>query len=67
MTRQKISPYERKVAASVALQYKYEAQQRHMSLSNYIAWLKLKAGVSTAYDDINDCFTAEQATKNANH
>jgi len=66
MTRQKVNPYQRKVAASVALQYKCEAQQSNMSLSEYIAWLKRKAGITTAYDYINARFEAERTAKHVN-
>jgi len=66
MSREKISPYEKKVAASVALQYKCEAQQANMSLSSYIAWLKRKAGITTAYDYINANFEAERVAQHVN-
>jgi len=53
MTRQKITnPYQRRIAASVAWQYKLEAQQLHMSLSSYISWLKTRANYRTAYDTV---------------
>ena len=53
MTRQKITnPYQRRIAASVAWQYKLEAQQLHMSLSSYIGWLKDRANYRTAYDTV---------------
>jgi len=52
MTRQKINPYQRKVAASVALQYKIEARELGLNVSGYIAWLKKRAHYSTIYDDL---------------
>jgi len=48
----RVFPYLRKVPASVALQYVFEAKDLHMSLSTYIDWLKRRAGVTTAYDKI---------------
>jgi len=52
MTRQKVNPYQRKVAASVALQYKIEARELGLNVSGYIAWLKKRAHYSTIYDDL---------------
>jgi len=50
MSKAKIIPIKKKVAASVALQYVLEAKMLHMSLSNYIDWLKHKANYTTPYD-----------------
>jgi len=52
MSKAKVNDLEKRVAASVARQYVLEAKTLHMSLSTYIAWLKLKAGYSTPYDQI---------------
>jgi len=52
MTRQKVNPYQKKVAASVALQYKIEARELGLNVSGYIAWLKKRAHYSTVYDDL---------------
>ena len=52
MSKKKLFPYLRKVPASVALQYVFEAKDLHMSLSTYIDWLKRKAGVKTPYDKL---------------
>jgi len=52
MSKAKVNDLEKRVAASVARQYVLEAKMLHMSLSSYIAWLKLKAGYSTPYDHI---------------
>jgi len=52
MSRAKVNPYKKRVTASVALQYILEAKERNMSLSTYIDWLKRKAGVTTAYDQL---------------
>jgi len=54
MARKKVGFYRRKICASVARQYRIEAQDLHMSLSSYIAWLKAKAGYSTVYDAFNE-------------
>jgi len=59
MTREKINPYRKKVAVSLPLQFKFEAQQLHMSPTTYYDWLKQRAGVETAYDYINARFLAE--------
>jgi len=48
----RVFPYARRVPASVALQYVFEARDLHMSLSTYISWLKRKSGVTTPYDKI---------------
>ena len=50
----------RKVPASVALQYVFEAKDKHMSLSTYIDWLKRRGGVRTPYDEIYWNWLAEQ-------
>ncbi len=46
----KVEPLKRKVAAVVEKKYLLEAQDLHMSLSSYIAWLKEKAGYKSRYD-----------------
>ena len=63
MSRQKICPYQKKIAASVAKQYVFEARQRYMSLSSYIAWLKQKAGITTVYDQLNEIWAKEHVKK----
>ena len=52
MSKAKVNSLERKVAASVALQYVLEAKMLYMSLSTYIRWLKAKANYSTPYDQM---------------
>jgi len=52
MSKAKVNSLEKKVAASVALQYVLEAKMLHMSLSSYIRWLKAKANYSTPYDQM---------------
>jgi len=52
VSKAKVNSLERKVAASVALQYVLEAKMLHMSLSTYIRWLKAKANYSTPYDQM---------------
>jgi len=60
MSKAKIIPIKKKVAASVALQYVLEAKMRHMSLSSYIEWLKHKAKVTTPYDKMVADYEAQQ-------
>ena len=52
MSKAKVNPLQRRVAASVAKQYVLEAKTLNMSLSTYIAWLKRKANYTTPYDQI---------------
>ena len=54
MSRQKVCLYQRKVAASVSLQYLIEASELNMSLSAYIQWLKRKAKYITKYDNLEE-------------
>jgi len=67
MSRRKLeNPYLRKVVTTVAAQYLYEARQSNMNLSEYISWLKSKAGITTAYDLINAKLRAEETAKRVN-
>ena len=60
MSKAKIIPIKKKVAASVALQYVLEAKMLHMSLSTYIDWLKHKANYTTPYDQMLANYKAQQ-------
>jgi len=52
MSRKRIFPYSRKVVTTVSLQYLDEAKDLHMSLDNYIRWLKERGKYFTAYDKV---------------
>ena len=60
MSREKVIPIKRKVAASVAKQYLLEAKELNMSLSTYIDWLKHKANYTTKYDDLIADYESKQ-------
>jgi len=60
MSKAKVNPLQRRVAASVAQQYVLEAKTLHMSLSTYIAWLKRRANYTTPYDQILANYKAQQ-------
>ena len=60
MSREKIIPIKRKVAASVAKQYILEAKELNMSLSTYIDWLKHKANYTTKYDELIADYESKQ-------
>ena len=60
MSKAKVNPLQRRVAASVAKQYVLEAKTLNMSLSTYIAWLKRKANYTTPYDQILANYEAQQ-------
>ena len=61
MSRAKVNPYQKRVAASVSRQYVIEAKELHMSLSTYIAWLKQRAGYTTKYDNLIEEYESQQA------
>jgi len=63
MSKAKIIPIKKKVAASVALQYVLEAKMLHMSLSTYIDWLKHKANYTTPYDQMLANYKAQQQSQ----
>jgi len=60
VSREKIIPIKRKVAASVAKQYILEAKELNMSLSTYIDWLKHKANYTTKYDELIADYESKQ-------
>jgi len=53
MSKANISPYKKKIAISLPLQFKAEAKDKHMSPTTYYYWLKERAGYRTQYDDLN--------------
>ena len=63
MSREKIIPIKKKVAASVAKQYLLEAKELNMSLSTYIDWLKHKANYTTKYDELIADYESKRATQ----
>jgi len=63
VSREKVIPIKRKVAASVAKQYILEAKELNMSLSTYIDWLKHKANYTTKYDDLIADYENKRATQ----
>jgi len=68
VSKEKIIPIKKKVAASVAKQYLLEAKELNMSLSTYIDWLKHKANYTTKYDDLIADYESKRATQsNAGH
>jgi len=63
VSKEKIIPIKKKVAASVAKQYLLEAKELNMSLSTYIDWLKHKANYTTKYDDLIADYESKKATQ----
>jgi len=66
VSREKVIPIKKKVAASVAKQYILEAKELNMSLSTYIDWLKHKANYTTKYDELIADYESKRATQGSN-
>jgi len=66
MSKANISPYKKRVAISLPLQFKAEAKDKHMSPTSYYYWLKERAGYRTQYDDLNAEYEHRKGTKQGN-
>ena len=66
MSKANISPYKKKIAISLPLQFKAEAKDKHMSPTTYYYWLKERAGYRTQYHDLNAEYEHRKSTKQDN-